>query len=92
MAVENVFVKKLIEARDQQVAQRRYVAAELAQGYKRDHTEKMREAFISIQEAIKAIDRATRDEKRLAASLSHPEGQLEEAELKEGGPLYGGLI
>jgi hypothetical protein len=44
MPDENVFVKKLIEARDQQVAQRRYVAAELAQGYKRDHTEKMREA------------------------------------------------
>ena len=90
MAEKNIFIKKLIEARDQQVAQRRYVAAELAQGYKRDHTEKMREAFISIQNAIEAVDRATQDEKRLAAS--NPEGQLEEAEVKEGGPLYGGLI
>jgi hypothetical protein len=92
MRDENVFVKKLIEARDQQVAQRRYVAAELAQGYKRDHTEKMREAFISIQNAIEAVDRAIQDEKHFAASLSHPEGQLEEAEIKEGGPLYGGVI
>jgi hypothetical protein len=46
------------EARDHEVEQRRYVAAELAEGYKRDHTEKTREALISIQKTIEAIDHA----------------------------------
>jgi hypothetical protein len=49
MAEENVFIKKLIEARDHEVEQRRYVADDLAEGYKCDHTGKMREAFIRIQ-------------------------------------------
>ena len=87
MVEENVFIKKLIEARDHEVEQRRYVAAELAEGYKRDHTEKTREALISIQNAIEAIDRAIQDEKALGAPLSHPEGQVEAAEVEEGGPL-----
>ena len=54
----------------------------------------MRKAFISIQKTIEAIDRATQDEKSLAAPLSHPEGQFEEAEVEEGDPLskYGGPI
>jgi hypothetical protein len=87
MAEENVFIKKLIEAREHEIEQRRYVAAELAEGYKRDHTEKMRAALISIQKTIEAIDRALQDEKGLAAPLSHPEGQNQEAEVEEGGPL-----
>jgi hypothetical protein len=33
MAEENLFVKKLIEARQHEVEQRRYVAAELAKGF-----------------------------------------------------------
>jgi hypothetical protein len=47
----------------------------------------MREAFISIQKTIEAIDRALQDEKGLAAPLSHPESQNQEAEVEEGGPL-----
>jgi hypothetical protein len=87
MAEENVFIKKLIEARNHEVEQRRYVAAELAQGYKRDHTEKLRDAFISIQKTIEVIDRAIQDEKGLAAPLSNPEDQAEPAEIEEGGPI-----
>jgi len=92
MREENVFIKKLIEARNQQVAQRRYVAAELAQGYKRDHTEKMREAFISIQKTIEAIDRAIQEEKGLADPLSPPEGRFKKAEVEEGGTLLPPLV
>jgi hypothetical protein len=87
MAEENVFIKKLIEAREHQIEQRRYVAAELAEGYKRDHTEKMREALISIQTTIEAIERAIQHEKILAAPLSHPEDQVEAAEVEEPGPV-----
>jgi hypothetical protein len=85
MAEESVFIKKLIEARAHEVEQRRYVAAELAEGYKRDHTEKMREALISIQKTIEAIDRAIQDEKGLSGPA---EGQVEVAEVEEGGPIY----
>ena len=92
MREENVFIKKLIEARNQQVAQRRYVAAELSQGYKRDHTEKMREAFISTQKTIEAIDRAIQEEKGLADPLSPPEGRFDEAEVEEGGTLLPPLV
>jgi hypothetical protein len=55
----------------------------------------MREAFINIQKTIEAIDRAIQEEKGLDAPLSPPEGQFEEAELEESGPLhseYGGPI
>jgi hypothetical protein len=47
----------------------------------------MREAFISIQKTIEALDRAFQDEKGLAAPQSDPEAQFEEAEVEEGGPL-----
>ena len=87
MTEENVFIKKLIEAREHEVEQRRYVAAELPEGYKRDHTEKMREAFISIQNTIEAIDRVTQDEKGLATPQSHPEDQAEPVEIEECGPI-----
>ena len=87
MTEENVFIKGLIEARNHEIEQRRYVAAQLAEGYKRDHTEKMRDAFISIQRTIQAIDRAIQDEKGLAAPQSHPEDQAEPLEIEEGGPI-----
>ena len=73
--------------RNHEVEQRRYVAAELAEGYKRDHTEKMREALISIQNTIEAIDRAIQNEQDLAVPLSHPQDQGETAEVEEGGPI-----
>jgi hypothetical protein len=47
----------------------------------------MREALISIQNTIEAIERAIQHEKVLAAPLSHPEDQVEAAEVEEGGPI-----
>ena len=87
MTEENVFIKKVIEARNHEVEQRRYVAAGLAEGYKRDHTEKMRDAFVNIQKTIEAIDRAIQDEKGLAVPPSNPEDQDGPAEIEEGGPI-----
>jgi hypothetical protein len=54
MAAGNLFIKKLIEAREHEVERRRYVAAELA--------------------------------------ISHPEGELEAAEVEEGGPILPPLV
>jgi hypothetical protein len=51
---------KLKQARDRAVAATREMAA--ASG----HTEEMRELFMSIQNTIEAIDRATRDEERIS--------------------------
>jgi hypothetical protein len=84
MAQDNEHIRKLIAARDREVEQRRNVADALAQAYERGETERMREVFINLQNTIEAIERAIQHEK----GLSHPEGQFEEAEVEEGGPLY----
>ena len=69
MAEENEHSKKLIAAREREVGHRRDVVGALAEAYRRDHTEDMREAFISIQNTIEAIDRAIADEKLITSSL-----------------------
>jgi hypothetical protein len=67
MAKQNQPVETLMSAREKLVAQRRHLAAALAEGYKRGHTEKMTETFLTQQSAIEAIDRAIADERRIAA-------------------------
>jgi flagellar hook-basal body complex protein FliE len=62
----NEHIKKLIAARDKEVADRRDVAGKLAEKHQRGHAEDMREAVILIQKAIEAIDRAIADERRIA--------------------------
>ena len=66
MAQENEHIRKLIAARDREVEQHRNVADALAQAYERGETERMREAFINIQNTIDAIERAIQHEKTLA--------------------------
>jgi hypothetical protein len=60
------YVQKLMQARDREVAQRRKVADSLAGEYRRGHTEDISEAFINIQNAIEAIERAIEHERALA--------------------------
>jgi hypothetical protein len=73
MAQENEHIRKLIEARDRQVEQRRAIADALAQPYERGETEGVRQAFIIIQTTIEAIERA----------IDHEEGLETEQELAE---------
>jgi hypothetical protein len=63
MAQENEHIKKLLAARDNEVAHRREVAGALAAQHQRGHEEDMRKAIVSIQNAIEALDRAIADEK-----------------------------
>jgi hypothetical protein len=65
MAQENEHIRKLIEARDRQVEQRRNLADALAQPYERGETEGVRETFTAIQNAIEAIERAIEHEEDL---------------------------
>jgi hypothetical protein len=65
MAQENQHVRKLIEARDHQIEQRRTIADALAQPYERGETEGVRQAFIIIQSTIEAIERAIEHEEQL---------------------------
>ncbi len=65
MAQENEHIRKLIAARDREVEQRRNIADALAQAYERGETERMREAFINIQNTIEAIERAIEHEEDL---------------------------
>jgi hypothetical protein len=65
MAQENQHVRKLIEARDHQIEQRRTIADALAQPYERGETEGVRQAFIIIQSTIEAIERAIEHEEDL---------------------------
>ena len=58
MAQDTEHVQKLIAARDREVAHRRDIAESLAEKYNRGDAENMREAFIKIQDAIEAIERA----------------------------------
>ena len=62
---ENEHIRKLIAARDREVQQRRNTADALAQAYGRGETERMREAFINIQNTIEAIERAIEHEEDL---------------------------
>jgi hypothetical protein len=64
MAQENEHIRKLIEARNREVEQRRNIADALAQAYERGKTEGMR-AFIAIQNTIEAIERAIEHEEDL---------------------------
>lgn len=66
MAHDSELLKKLTDARDRVVAERRQIADALAREYKRGHSVEMRERFISIQNTIEAIDRAIADEDRMA--------------------------
>src|SRR5262249_32586910 len=59
---ENEHIRKLIAARDREVEQRRNIADALARAYERGETERMREAFINIQNTIEAIERPTEQE------------------------------
>ena len=65
MAQENERIRKLIEARDRQLEQRRTIADALAQPYERGETEGVRQAFIIIQRTIEAIERAIEHEEHL---------------------------
>jgi hypothetical protein len=62
---ENEHIRKLIAARDREVEQRRNIADALARAYERGETERMREAFINIQNTIEAIERAIEHEEHL---------------------------
>lgn len=68
MDQENEHIRRLIAARDREVEQRRNVADALAQAYERGETERMREAFISLQNTIEAIERAIQHEKTLVGA------------------------
>jgi hypothetical protein len=65
LAQENEHIRKLIAARDREVEQRRNIADALARAYERGETERMREAFINIQNTIEAIERAIEHEEDL---------------------------
>jgi hypothetical protein len=65
MAVENLCIRKLSEARAQAVRARREVANTLATPYKHGHPENMHEVFVKLQDVIEAIDRAIDDEQRI---------------------------
>jgi hypothetical protein len=58
MTQDNEYVQKLIAARDREVAHRRHVAETLAEKHNRGDTENTRDAFIKLQDAIEAIERA----------------------------------
>jgi hypothetical protein len=66
MAEENEHIQKLIAARDREMRERREIAATLAQKYERGTTENYRERFITVQNAIEAIERAIAHEEFIA--------------------------
>ena len=66
MTKENEHVKNLLAARDNFVAERRELAITLSKPYRRGHSEEAQERFISVQNAIAAIEEATKHEKGLA--------------------------
>jgi hypothetical protein len=72
MAQDNEYVRKLIAARDREVAHRRDIVEALAEKHNRGDTENMREAFIKIQDVIEAIERAVWHEKYIADPKSEP--------------------
>jgi predicted ATP-binding protein involved in virulence len=66
MVQDNEHVQRLIAARDREVAYLRDLAERLAEKHDRGDTENMREAFIKIQDAIEAIERAVWHERYIA--------------------------
>lgn len=72
MVQDNEHVQRLIAARDREVAHRRDLVGRLAEKHDRGDTENMREAFIKIQDAIEAIERAVRHERYIAGQKSEP--------------------
>jgi hypothetical protein len=72
MAQGNEYVQRLIAARDTEVTQRRDIAEALAEKHNRGDSEKMREAFIKIQDVIEAIERAVWHERYIADRKSEP--------------------
>ena len=72
MAQDNEHVQRLIAARDREVARRRDIAERLAEKHDRGDTENMREAFIKVQDAIEAIERAVWHERYIADPKSEP--------------------
>jgi hypothetical protein len=60
------YVSDLKKARDQLIKQRRSNVAALAAGYKRGDTEHQLDNLVRYQRAIEAIDRAIREEERVA--------------------------
>ena len=72
MVEDNEHVQRLIAARDREVAHRRDLAERLAEKHDRGDTENMREAFIKIQDAIEAIERAVRHERYISGQKSEP--------------------
>ena len=72
MAEEIDPIKALNVAGDKLVEERRALAVAMALGYRRrrtddNHTNGMREAFVSIQHTLDAIDRAIEHEKLIAS-------------------------
>ena len=72
MSEDNEYVLKLIAARDREVAHRRHIAELLAEKHDRGDTENMREAFIKLQDAIEAIERAVWHERYIAGQKPEP--------------------
>ena len=72
MVQDNEHVQRLIAARDREVAHLRDLAERLAEKHDRGDTENMREAFIKIQDAIEAIERAIWHERYIADPKSEP--------------------
>jgi acetylornithine/succinyldiaminopimelate/putrescine aminotransferase len=61
-------IEMLRKARERLVADRRLMAAELAEPYAREAiqlTEDQRQRFVTLQQAIEAVDAAIQDERRL---------------------------
>ncbi len=72
MVQDNEHVQRLIAARDREVARRRDLVQRLAEKHDRGDTENMREAFIKIQDAIEAIERAVWHERYISGQKSEP--------------------
>ena len=72
MVEDNEHVQSLIAARDREVAHRRDIAERLAEKQDRGDTEDTREAFVKIQDAIEAIERAVWHERYIAGKKSEP--------------------
>jgi hypothetical protein len=58
-------VKNLSAARERALADRRDLAKGLGEGYRRGHTENMRDDFLTVHALIKAIDEAIERERTM---------------------------
>jgi hypothetical protein len=64
---DNEHIEKLIAAREVVVTQRRNAATALSRPYERGHAEDTKQAFMTVQATIEAIDRALADERQIAS-------------------------